>query len=57
MGSGKTTLINKILSEKPDIKRVLILSYRVTCALDYDNVYKDHKFESYLDGNILKKEL
>ena len=38
MGSGKTTLINKILSEQPDIKRVLILSYFVTCALDYDNV-------------------
>ena len=47
MGSGKTTLINKILSEQPDIKRVLILSYRVTCALVYNNVYKQHNFELY----------
>ena len=36
---------------------MLFLSYRVTCAFDYDSVYKDHNFELYLDGNIYKKRV
>ena len=55
-GSGKTTLINKILSEHTDIKKVLFLLYFVTCTLhlEYDNAYKLHVFELYLNGNIHK---
>ena len=36
---------------------VLILSYCVTCALDYNNLYKQHNFKLYLDGNVYKQSV
>ncbi|AKI81608.1 replication origin binding protein [Acanthamoeba polyphaga mimivirus] len=58
MGTGKTTMIKKILDHYDNIKKILWISHRQTLSKQIYGSFKNHGFVNYMDqkGNLFEHD-
>lgn len=55
--TGKTQLLKSILRDYPHLNKVLMVTYRITLAYEFESVFSEFDFENYKNGNFKSDHL
>lgn len=55
--TGKTQLLKSILRDYPHLNKVLMVTYRITLANEFESVFSEFNFENYKSGNFKSDHL
>jgi hypothetical protein len=50
--TGKTQLLKQIMTNYPQFNKMLMVTYRITLAYEFESVFEEFQFENYKNGNF-----